>query len=246
MSLDHALLHTRPRYSGLVNDKIYGFSPASLTGLQLWLDASRIVGLSNDDKVSQWNDFSGNSRHAVQANSTYQPIYKTGVQNGLPAVQFGSINGVKLTTPAFGLSTFSLYIVTNQISRNVTYPIIIEQDIVNTGIVILSEASKTIFRYIENAGDIAGSAAVDGTTYLLSFLANTTNLYAWINSTSQGSSNNNAGATARTKSITLGEQNGSGNRYIGYIMEIAIFESSHSEAERLELMNYFNKKWSIY
>lgn len=246
MTLEHALLHSRPRYPGLVNEKITGFSPASLTGLQLWLDASRIVGLSNDDKVSQWDDFSGNSRHAVQANSTYQPIYKTYVQNGLPAVRFGSASGVKLTTPAFSLANFSLYIVTNRISRDVTYPIIIGQDDKNTGLSIQSEASQTTFRYVLGAGDIVGSAAVNGTTYLLSFLANTTNLYAWINSTSQGSSNNNSGATPRTKSITLGEHSGTGNRYTGYIMEIAIFESSHSEAERLELMNYFNKKWSIY
>jgi hypothetical protein len=187
---------------------------------------------------------SGYSRHAVQANNTYKPLYKTGIKNGFPAVKFGSANGVKLTTPAFSLSTVSVYIVTQRISVDVTYPIILVQDDKNSGINIQSENSVTTFRYVLGNSDIAGSALINGNTYLLSFLASTTNIYAWINTISQGSKNNSGGNTARSKTISLGE--GSGNRYTGYIMEVIIFSDYHSDNERLNVMKYLNKKWAIW
>lgn len=246
MSLNHALLHSRPRYPGLVNEKITGFSPASIAGLLLWLDAKSITGLSNDDKVSQWNDLSGNNHHAVQANSTYQPVYSTNVQGTYPAVKFGSGNGVKLVTNSITIDVFTLYVVTKRYARNVEYPIIIEQDDVNTGFQIQSENSQTIFRYVLGAGDRAGSAMVNDTSVIFTFKASATNIYAWINTISQGSQANTSGGTTRTKTITIAEQNGSGNRYEGYIMEIALYGVEHSETDILNILTYLNERWSIY
>lgn len=247
MSLNHALLHSRPRYPGLVNSNLGSWSPRSLAGLQLWLDATTITGLADGDKVSQWNDLSGNAKHAVNANATYQPIYKIGLLNDLPAVQFGAAgDGVKLTTGSISIGNFSLYIVTSPISRKVTYPIIIEQDNVNYGIVIQNEASTTTFRYVLGAGDREGTALSNGANYLLTFLSDSTTIYAWINATSQGTSANTSGGTTRSKTITLGEQNESGNCYHGYIMEVLLYDSKSSESDRSRISGYLNDKWAIY
>jgi hypothetical protein len=37
--------------------------------------------------VSQWNDQSGNARHLTQATGTKQPLFKTAIQNGYPAIR---------------------------------------------------------------------------------------------------------------------------------------------------------------
>lgn len=64
--------------------------PATILGGQLearWR-ASEITGLADGAAISQWDDESGNANHLVQASGGLQPLYKTGINNGLPAVRF--------------------------------------------------------------------------------------------------------------------------------------------------------------
>jgi hypothetical protein len=72
-----------------VLDIVYG---APVTGMTLWLDATQLTGLVNNDPVTSWTDMSGNNYHAVQATADYKPLYKTNVQNGLPAIYFDGSN----------------------------------------------------------------------------------------------------------------------------------------------------------
>lgn len=70
----------RPRASG-------GFNPKSITGLQLWLDASDASTITlNGSTVSEWRDKSGNARHVLQSTASLQPSYVTNGINGRPAV----------------------------------------------------------------------------------------------------------------------------------------------------------------
>lgn len=57
----------------------------------LWLDASKL-GLLNNSSLNSWTDLSTNLNHAFQANTTFQPIFKTNQLNGHPAIQFDGIN----------------------------------------------------------------------------------------------------------------------------------------------------------
>lgn len=63
------------------------FIPFSTDGLNLWLKADSL-SLSDGDQVSSWNDSSGNGNNATQSNSSYKPIFKTGILNGKPVVRF--------------------------------------------------------------------------------------------------------------------------------------------------------------
>lgn len=58
----------------------------------LWIDASQEVAFSNNDPVASAADWSGNGYHLVQAVEGQKPIFKTGIQNSLPAYQFTSGN----------------------------------------------------------------------------------------------------------------------------------------------------------
>jgi len=73
-----------------------GFTPAGLSGLSLWLDASQLTGIADGGAVASWTDFSGSSRHAVQATGTKQPIYRSSgaliTPGGKPALQFDGVD----------------------------------------------------------------------------------------------------------------------------------------------------------
>lgn len=70
------------------------FSPASITGLQLWLDASQITGLNDGDAVATWPDLSGNARDYTQGTASKRPTYKTSIRGALPVVRFDGLDDV--------------------------------------------------------------------------------------------------------------------------------------------------------
>ena len=57
--------------------------------LALWLDADDVATISlNGSTVSQWDDKSGNDRHASQATAANQPEYTSSGLNGKPVLTF--------------------------------------------------------------------------------------------------------------------------------------------------------------
>jgi hypothetical protein len=70
------------------------FSPASIAGLQLWLDASKITGLNDGDAVGTWRDISGNGYDFSQSTGTKQPTYQTAELNSLPVVRFDGVDDI--------------------------------------------------------------------------------------------------------------------------------------------------------
>jgi hypothetical protein len=84
--------------SGVVELVISFWSPLSVSGLKLWLDANdtnSIIHQSN--KISVWNDKSGNSNNATQSLSDKQPNFANG------QVSFDGLNDI-LELPSMGLS----------------------------------------------------------------------------------------------------------------------------------------------
>jgi len=82
------------------------FTPASVTGLQLWLDASDASSLYDattggslvaaDGGVARWEDKSGNGRHFTQATSGSRPTRKTAIQNSLAVLRFDGGDSVSM------------------------------------------------------------------------------------------------------------------------------------------------------
>lgn len=57
-------------------------------GILIHLDASAITGVTDNARITQWNDLSGNAFHAVQTTNAARPYYKTNAINGKPALLF--------------------------------------------------------------------------------------------------------------------------------------------------------------
>jgi hypothetical protein len=98
----------------------HSFSPLQLPNLAGWWDASNNSSLVaygtglppvNNDSVTAWNDLSGNGRNASQATASKMPLYRTGIQNGLPAVLLDGADdflSLALTVGAASLTVFSV------------------------------------------------------------------------------------------------------------------------------------------
>ena len=89
MTLVHGSnLLTNGNFSSDLSNWNGGITPSQISGMDLWLNASSITGVSSGGKVSAWADSSGSSNNFSQASSSLQPLYETNVINGQPAVQF--------------------------------------------------------------------------------------------------------------------------------------------------------------
>lgn len=83
-----------------------GFLPSSITGLNLWLDATDSSTITQStSKVSQWNDKSGNSRHFTQATSSEQPSYETTGFGGKACINVSA--GTRLVRAANSMGTLA-------------------------------------------------------------------------------------------------------------------------------------------
>ncbi|MHB9022786.1 MAG: Ig-like domain-containing protein [Armatimonadota bacterium] len=64
----------------------------STTNMTLWLKADAGVTYDGSNKVSAWADQSGQGHNLAQGTANLQPVYTTGILNGLPVVRFDGVN----------------------------------------------------------------------------------------------------------------------------------------------------------
>lgn len=93
-----------------------GFAPSifdGMTDLELWLPSDRITPQSDDTALVQWDDFSGNANHGVQATSGFRAKYRTNIHGSLPALQFIADNSNWYEFPDFltGFTEGEVYLV---------------------------------------------------------------------------------------------------------------------------------------
>jgi hypothetical protein len=86
--------------SWTITPRFTQWTPADIS-TALWLDAADASTVTESGgAVSQWNDKSGNSRHAAQATAASRPTVLTASQNGRNVLSFDGSNDFLLTTAA--------------------------------------------------------------------------------------------------------------------------------------------------
>jgi hypothetical protein len=115
------------------------FLPSDIAGLQLWLDASDSTTLFDttsggslvvaDGGVAQWQDKSGNLRHATQATSGSRPQRKTSIRNSMDVLRFDgtndslSISGAASSLKFLHGSAYTTFVVASPRSLSTWQPI---------------------------------------------------------------------------------------------------------------------------
>lgn len=225
-----------------------GFSPAGLSDLALWLDATDEGTItSSSGNVSQWDDKSGNGRNVVQATGSSQPT--TGVE---------TINGLN----ALGFSG-------PQYLQNAAYPLISDATIiVVANVVLVNNAAESLISFDQAGNDFQLDAA-SATDFL--YRANGPNANYNYSATNQEGADNiysfdfditdadsrlriNGGAAvssaysndvAGTHTFRIATNRAEGNRLDVNVSEIIIYDRRLTNSEFDSVGNYLSGKYAI-
>lgn len=228
------------------------WTPAQLPGLALWLDAADTSTITlNGLTVSQWNDKSGNNRHAAQATAAAQPTSGTKTINGLNAIDFDGSSDF-LTFPGIDIVNKDVFIVFNT-------------DVLptpsNPGMVMAEQAFFLQMPRVQFDGSIIHAGGFwentpVGTSFISSvgqpvlFNAQATDptlLYV-VNGTAYQSYAKSASADVRGTILQgLGARShgiGGENFYNGQVAEV-VFANAPSAADRQKVEGYLAWKWGL-
>lgn len=101
-------------------------SPDALTGLYRWFKSDTGVTMDGSNRVSQWNDQSGNvGGDATQATTGNMPVYTAAVLDGYPSLRFTSASSQRLNLSLTSLagSAYTIFLVTGRRSNATMYAI---------------------------------------------------------------------------------------------------------------------------
>jgi hypothetical protein len=246
-----------------------GFNPKSVTGLQLWLDASDRNSLfdadtggsliSADGAVGRWEDKSGNGRHHTQATANNRPLWRETGRNGRGTVEFDGSNDRLVgddTQYAKTNTAFTAVFVHLVDATAGLFPTLMS-----------TKTNQTQnFRWINSSfADYANYAMGSNQNFLptrytsasrgqwryvlydfIGSAANTASSYsgrAARASLTQASSGSFGAESATGSSIA--SESGGGNLLKGQMAEIIIYSKVLSTSERDGLERYLQAKWSV-
>jgi len=233
------------------------FSPASISGLSLWLKANAGVSLNGND-VTGWADQSGNGKNAVGTDTL--PTLQSNAINGLPAIRFnnGYDIGRFVISSSFNLKNSSAFVVVQQLSLDNSYPRFLSfpslNDLdynANDGLCILFNNGVPQLQLTSNANDaLIVDASANNAFAIASYkIDNSGNMSLFYNGASESTNQNS----------NMASQNGLGEIYIGQsqsnigseglygdIAEIVMYNRAVTTIERQQVEGYLNTKYAIY
>jgi len=224
------------------------FSPSQISGLIVWLDASQISGLNNNDPVTTWTDLSGNGNNATQATGSQKPTYKTSELNGRPVVLFDGVDD-KLATAAFSSALAqpaSIYTVVSWTVTGATFQDPIDGIASGQRMVIAFEvATQKFIMFAGSAVTFGGVASAGASFHLLNAIYNGASSSGFINGVNQPGLSSNPGTEGIT-GVLLGDAPLGGQAFSGRIAEVLVYSGAHSATQRQSIESYLNSKWAIY
>lgn len=233
--------------------------PTQLSSRALWLDAADTSSVTlNGSNVSQWNDKSGNAKHAVQATASKQPAYTASLLNGRHGIVFnGSTTGLHI--PSITLNTFTtIFIVLKNPSGG---PFFMEQSLdanTNSGFYIYGNQTLSAFarRTVNTNSADFDTGVWTGTTDVLisintvSAPSTAADIFRPFKNGSAISRTPVAGTTlanvAITDALNIGARNnGLSVFFNGNLYELIICDTSLNTADQQKTEGYLAWKWGL-
>ncbi|TNE68897.1 T9SS type A sorting domain-containing protein [bacterium] len=226
----------------------FGFTPNATaqiptSGLRLHLKADAGTSTTTPgQKISQWNDQSGNGFHATEANTNWQPTYVN--DGGIPAVRFNPSAPTDMNLPThstLGLvnSENEIFIVSRTSSSAVQFPF---AGGINFNEIHYNGASGV--RYIAKSGLFVDNPADadNGAFHLINAVATTTNIQLGVDGVFATTAGD--GTHAIDVAFNLGTRSDGSNRFDGDIAEIIVYNRKLSNAESMQVSEYLKNKYS--
>lgn len=213
------------------------FSPSSIAGLVLWLDAAdaSTITVDGSNNVSEWRDKSGNARHAAQSTALNRPSYTSGGQvNGINAPTF---NGTShhLLTPSVTQAQPTTVFVALRPTSNTLY----------RGVFDGTTARNAIYGLNGTLNIFAGTELVGTTALTLNSAAQLTAVFNGSSSSLRvnrsAQSSGNSGANSLSGNIYIGRS--SNTYWEGQIAEVVAYSAVLSASDRDAVETYLASKW---
>jgi len=252
----------------LLRPRATGFSPKTISGLGLWLDAADTSSLTfNGNTVSEWRDLSGNARNFTQGTAANQPSGAVTTQNGRRVLSFEHVLGtasrlngnsasLSIARNVGGLTVFG---VAKSDLNDTLRPIIAASVGTGTG----ARASiGTAFtapnnftvgnRRLDADSSQAATAGSNNTNAnVFGGVLDYANAAAYLHlngaTVATNTSFQTAGNTSDTNSqaVKIGSDAGDVFNWRGWIGEIIIYQRALTAAERQRVERHLGRKWGI-
>lgn len=236
--------------------------PSSISGLELWLDASDSSTLydattggslvASDGSVARWEDKSGNSRHLTQSSSGNRPQRKTSIQNGKDIVRFDGTDD-ELIRSSFNLSSATAatlvfvmkyrssagFLITGGFGTNSSF----------AGMIMEKNRSTSRFSFVVGSSSLSsdasfGNTAPDTNCNVLTIVYGSGAATSYINNV-EDASTSFAGPLNSSSGFCLGGYFGLAGYFSDAdICEVAFYDTAITATDRSNLQSYFQTKWA--
>lgn len=256
-----------------ISSRIFTWSTLPVSGAAVWLDSSRPLSLwdttalganvyANGGAIGQWNDLSGNARHAQQSSSANRPTWLN-PPNGISGMGATSFNGSSQFLSLANTSTWGL-IYSGDFTINLIHKVsstaggvLLGQDN-GSGVVpkwMFGYGSNGVvgagnlgFHY--NGGGFNGFVRVAwtptaGQTYRITATRSGNDHYFFVNGTQVGTTQTTASRPGNPSvAATIGQAENA--FYLsGSIAETVIHQSYLDATQQLNMASYLTGKWGV-
>ena len=235
--------------NGGYSPSIAPFTPTSVSGCQLWLDAADSSTLTlSGSSVTQWNDKSGNNRNVTQ--STVSPTDKRPTYDStLRRVNFNGSQ--QLTAPTAAITDAGQTIILVASHTGTSGRVIQTRNTAQQSSLSLGSGTQDWLIWLTNSGiNIApvnvGSSATTMVTLSRNGFANSLQYNVnggTVLSPALSYSQNTTGPYTPVLSIGASPEGGSGLN--GYVNEIILYSGALSTTDRQTIEGYLANKWGL-
>lgn len=224
-----------------------GFNPRTLSGLQIWADASASSSVTlNSGNVSELADLSGNKRHLQEATAANQPAYLTNGRNGRNVVDFGTANGKRLVQSLASAVTIAqphtaFFAFKTPASGGYTLFDVVNATVDGTGRIIGYGNAATELRL--EAGVGAPATVVADAWYVVVCVFNGTSSVRRMNTTT--GTTYSAGTRSFSDRLVVGANYGLAGGLRSLLGEIGFYNKALSDAEATTVIRYLARKWAV-
>lgn len=229
----------------------------------LWLSAdyglysdAGVTPATNGANVRQWNDRSGNNKHAVETDASHRPNYQVNQMNGLPVLRFsGSADDRILSSGVTTNNRATVWVVARYFSlprdnpgllQGSSTPFTTDAAEKSIGMWISSTSSRVWGRGVESGGlqrNLPQNTSTSANaTYAICNIYGTTTINQYVNGVTAGSVSYN-GTLRDWSEVGIGRQGS--ESWDGDIAEVIVFNTALNEAQRIIIDNYLAAKYNF-
>lgn len=224
------------------------------SGLVLHLDANAITGLIDGDKVSQWNDLSGNDNHATQSTEANKPIYKTNILNGKPVLRYSGTESLYIPDDASlhispKITIFAVVDLTERTTGTTTIRTIISNELTYNYRNFWLVHWDNLWFFRANPQGLTSILEVKSDEYsslsptLLTLRADGSTIRLFVDGEIQTASQSYSTLATQESLTGIGRQSDNQRSWHGDLAEILVYDTSLSDSDREQVEQYLGEKW---